>query len=117
MASQIKKEIAIMKSINHPNVVTIKEVFATSSKIFLVIEYVPGFELADMFRPVSDSWSQKTFGLSPTAAMKDDDLSSKGLRVLRKLGQLIALDMVLNNYDRLPTIWNNKGNPGKFSAK
>ena len=47
MAAQIKKEIAIMKSIDHPNVVAIKEVFATSSKIFLVIEYLEGGELLD----------------------------------------------------------------------
>ena len=45
MAEQIKKEIAIMKSINHKHVVSIREVFATSSKIFLVIEYVEGGEL------------------------------------------------------------------------
>jgi serine/threonine protein kinase len=45
MGSQIKKEISIMKSVTHPNVVAIHEVFATSTKIFIVLELVDGGEL------------------------------------------------------------------------
>jgi len=32
--------------------------------------------------------------------------------VLRDLGSLVALDMLINNSDRLPCIWENLGNPG-----
>ncbi len=45
MGNQIKKEISIMKSVEHPNVVAIREVFATSTKIFIVLELVDGGEL------------------------------------------------------------------------
>jgi serine/threonine protein kinase len=45
MGTQIKKEISIMKSVTHPNVVAIHEVFATSTKIFIVLELVDGGEL------------------------------------------------------------------------
>jgi len=45
MGAQIKKEISIMKSVAHPNVVAIREVFATTSKIFIVLELVGGGEL------------------------------------------------------------------------
>ena len=41
-----------MKSIRHPHVVGIKEVFATSSKIFLVIELVEGGELFEYMNEV-----------------------------------------------------------------
>jgi serine/threonine protein kinase len=34
MGAQIKKEISIMKMINHHHVVSVKDVFATSAKIF-----------------------------------------------------------------------------------
>ncbi len=45
MGAQIKKEISIMKSVSHKNVVAIREVFATTSKIFIVLELVDGGEL------------------------------------------------------------------------
>ncbi len=37
MGAQIKKEISIMKMINHHYVVGVKDVFATSAKIFIVL--------------------------------------------------------------------------------
>ena len=45
MGAQIKKEISIMKSVAHNHVVAIRDVFATSSKIFIVLELVDGGEL------------------------------------------------------------------------
>jgi serine/threonine protein kinase len=47
MGAQIKKEISIMKLISHTNVVSVKDVFATTSKIFIVLELVDGGELFD----------------------------------------------------------------------
>lgn len=47
MGAQIKKEISIMKMINHHHVVCVKDVFATSAKIFIVLEFVGGGELFD----------------------------------------------------------------------
>ena len=47
MSAQIKKEISIMKMINHHHVVAVKDVFATGSKIFIVLEYIGGGELFD----------------------------------------------------------------------
>ena len=47
MGSQIKKEISIMKLVNHPNVVNLVEVLASRSKIFIVLELVTGGELFD----------------------------------------------------------------------
>jgi serine/threonine protein kinase len=39
-ATQIKKEISIMRMINHPHVVGVKEVLATTTKILIVMELV-----------------------------------------------------------------------------
>lgn len=47
MNDQIKKEIAIMKLIKHPNVVQMYETVASKSKIFIVLELVRGGELFD----------------------------------------------------------------------
>eukprot|EP00301_Raphidiophrys_heterophryoidea_P023743 c7508_g1_i1.p1 GENE.c7508_g1_i1~~c7508_g1_i1.p1 ORF type:complete len:465 (+),score=131.12 c7508_g1_i1:184-1395(+) len=47
MGDQIKKEIAIMKLIKHPNVVQMYEVLASKTKIFIVLELVRGGELFD----------------------------------------------------------------------
>jgi serine/threonine protein kinase len=47
MGAQIKKEISKMKMISHHHVVSVKDVFATSAKIFIVLEFVGGGELFD----------------------------------------------------------------------
>ena len=47
MGNQIKKEISIMKMINHKQVIAVKDVFATATKIFIVLELVEGGELFD----------------------------------------------------------------------
>ncbi|KAK2649983.1 hypothetical protein Ddye_017472 [Dipteronia dyeriana] len=47
MVEQIKREIATMKLIKHPNVITIFEVMASKTKIYIVLEFVDGGELFD----------------------------------------------------------------------
>src|SRR5690349_13914513 len=43
----LKKEISIMKLLDHANVVKLKEVMKTDEKIYLVMEYIKGGELFD----------------------------------------------------------------------
>ncbi|XP_074567720.1 CBL-interacting protein kinase 16-like [Curcuma longa] len=45
MMEQIKREISVMRLVRHPNVVELREVMATRSRIFFVMEYVRGGEL------------------------------------------------------------------------
>ncbi|KAL2236922.1 CBL-interacting serine/threonine-protein kinase 5 [Sesamum indicum] len=45
MMEQILREISVMRLVRHPNIVELKEVMATKSKIFFVMEYVRGGEL------------------------------------------------------------------------
>uniref|UniRef100_A0A7N0UY87 non-specific serine/threonine protein kinase n=1 Tax=Kalanchoe fedtschenkoi TaxID=63787 RepID=A0A7N0UY87_KALFE len=47
MAEQIRREIATMKLIKHPNVVRLFEVMGSKTKIFIVMEFVTGGELFD----------------------------------------------------------------------
>ncbi|GMI97361.1 CBL-interacting protein kinase 3, SNF1-RELATED PROTEIN KINASE 3.17 [Hibiscus trionum] len=47
MAEQIKREIATMKLIKHPNVVRLHEVMGSKAKIFIVLEFVTGGEMFD----------------------------------------------------------------------
>ncbi|KAG2327332.1 hypothetical protein Bca4012_036340 [Brassica carinata] len=47
MSEQIRREIANMKLIKHPNVVQLYEVMASKTKIFIILEYVTGGELFD----------------------------------------------------------------------
>ncbi|KAG9394154.1 Protein kinase domain [Carpediemonas membranifera] len=44
---RIKTEISVLRMIGHPNVIQLKEVFASESRIFLVMELVSGGELLD----------------------------------------------------------------------
>jgi len=75
---------------------------------FLVIEYLKAYELADLGvkRPLKD-WGAQVLGLP-------EGLNDHGRQVLRDLGSLIAFDVFVNNYDRLPCIWMNQGNPGNI---
>lgn len=45
LSEQIKREISVMKKVNHPNVLHLYEVMATKSKIYIVLEYAKGGEL------------------------------------------------------------------------
>jgi 5'-AMP-activated protein kinase, catalytic alpha subunit len=45
MMEQIKREIAVMKRVSHPNIVELHEVMATRTKIYLALELVRGGEL------------------------------------------------------------------------
>lgn len=44
--------------------------------------------------------------------MPDGHLSAHGQANLRMMGRLLAFDVLLNNHDRLPFLWDNQGNPG-----
>ncbi|KAG1330278.1 CBL-interacting protein kinase 5-like [Cocos nucifera] len=45
LIDQIKREIAIMRLVRHPNIVQLYEVMASKTKIYFVMEYVNGGEL------------------------------------------------------------------------
>lgn len=45
MVEQIQREISATRLVRHPNIVQLREVFATKSKIYYVMEYVSGGEL------------------------------------------------------------------------
>lgn len=45
MMEQIQREISVLRLVRHPNVVELKEVMATKTKIFFVMEFVKGGEL------------------------------------------------------------------------
>ncbi|KAK2452831.1 CBL-interacting protein kinase [Trifolium repens] len=47
MMEQIKREISVMRLVKHPNIVNLKEVMATKTKILFVMEYARGGELFD----------------------------------------------------------------------
>ena len=48
LGPQVKREISIMKQLKHPNCVQVKEVLASSSKIFIIMEYVKHGELREV---------------------------------------------------------------------
>ncbi|KAH9623959.1 hypothetical protein KSS87_016218 [Heliosperma pusillum] len=47
ITDQIKREIATLKVLKHPNIVRLYEVLASKTKIYMVLEYVHGGELFD----------------------------------------------------------------------
>ena len=56
MCPQVKKEISIMKKLKHPRVVQVKEVLACSTKIFIVMEYIPRGELKKVLASKGDKF-------------------------------------------------------------
>jgi len=47
MVDQIKREISVMKIVRHPNIVCLREVLASRTKIYIILEFVTGGELFD----------------------------------------------------------------------
>ena len=48
MVSNLKSEISIMRIVKHENVLGVKDVFGSQTKIFMVLEYINGGELFDL---------------------------------------------------------------------
>ena len=64
MADSLRKEVLLMKMLNHPNVVKLEEVLSSRSKLFLVIELVNGgdlFELLDREDYLNENHARQIF--------------------------------------------------------
>eukprot|EP00039_Didymoeca_costata_P019312 m.337022 g.337022 ORF g.337022 m.337022 type:complete len:402 (+) comp18025_c0_seq1:122-1327(+) len=67
----------------------------------LIKSYIPGVT----FGQLSSARAKEIFGPA-------NKLSENGHERLKELGRLLALDVLCNNGDRFPLIWDNRGNPG-----
>ncbi|KAL9227784.1 hypothetical protein vseg_003435 [Gypsophila vaccaria] len=47
MTPHVKREVAIMQRLRHPNIIRIIEVLATKTKVYIIMEYAKGGELFD----------------------------------------------------------------------
>ncbi|XP_038699219.1 CBL-interacting serine/threonine-protein kinase 21-like isoform X1 [Tripterygium wilfordii] len=112
---QVKREIRNMKLLHHPNIVRIYEVIGTKTKIYLVMEYVPGGQLSDKLsyiKKLGESEARKIFhqlidavdychsrgvyhrDLKPENVLLDSKgnikVSDFGLSTLRKPGDILT---------------------------
>lgn len=67
---------------------------------FIASQYIPGLYFLQMTR----RRAEECFGLDP----------GLGYRRLREIGEIIAMDIFMNNSSRIPVIWNGDGNPNTF---
>lgn len=64
MIESLKREVSILMLVDHPNIVKLKEVMTTKTKIYLVLEFVSGGELFDLIKEnkkLSEEQSRKYF--------------------------------------------------------
>ncbi|KAF9662658.1 hypothetical protein SADUNF_Sadunf18G0077100 [Salix dunnii] len=64
LKNQVQREIRTMKLLHHPSIVRIHEVIGTKTKIYLVMEYIPGGQLADKMsyaKKLTESEARKIF--------------------------------------------------------
>ncbi|XP_073000619.1 CBL-interacting serine/threonine-protein kinase 21 isoform X2 [Typha latifolia] len=115
MMYQVEREISTMSLLSHPNIVTIYEVIATKTKIYIVMEYVSGGQLSDKLsylQKLDEREARKYFqqlidavdychargvyhrDLKPENLLLDNKgnlkVSDFGLSVLRKPGGLLS---------------------------
>lgn len=53
-------------------------------------------------------------GVSLGELTRDNSFEALNSDHLRKIGAILALDVLVNNVDRLPLIWDHQGNPGNL---
>mmetsp|Transcript_35699 Transcript_35699/g.70670 ORF Transcript_35699/g.70670 Transcript_35699/m.70670 type:complete len:524 (-) Transcript_35699:195-1766(-) len=86
--------------------------------VLLIYEYLKARDLANVLpSPATSDLYKHIFGVLPPRHIDNSetvqvaDLGHCLQSVLRLCGSTIAFDMIVHNYDRLPCIWDNKGNP------
>jgi len=75
-----------------------KHVKLFSHPVILVMEFISGKSLVDMMHP------SYVFG-------KKGEVSLQGTYTLQEFAKITVYDAVINNWDRIPLIWDNEGNP------
>lgn len=86
--------------------------------ILLIYEYLKAKDLANVLpSPATAELYKRIFWGPPPTHMDNGervqlaDLGHCLQSFLRSCGSTLAFDMMVHNYDRLPCIWDNKGNP------
>jgi hypothetical protein len=80
---------------------------------FIIMEFVPGIPLEDIFQPISTTFIKEKFSTCNTT-IEQKQFHEIGALNLMIFGKILALDILTNNFDRLPCIWENNGNPGNI---
>jgi len=79
--------------------------------VLILYEYLRARELADLVPcQTTAEICQRIFGSDPLSASVPA-LTDRCRAILRTCGAVLAFDMVIHNFDRLPCIWENHGNP------
>ncbi|KAL8136979.1 hypothetical protein V2J09_002980 [Rumex salicifolius] len=132
----VQSEIRTMKLLNHPNIVRIHEVLASKTKIYIVMEYVPGGQLSDKLsyaKKLSEKEARKLFqqlidaveychckgvyhrDLKPQNLLLDSKgnlkISDFGLSALQKPGSLLSTACGSPSYVA-PELIRNRGYDG-----
>ena len=96
-----------------------------SQPFYLIMEYAPGTSLEELhpghelcleiFGKVAATTSDdegKGEQEDAVAAAAGGALSDRVQHICDELGRMVAYDFLINNFDRLPTVWDAKGNEG-----
>src|SRR3954449_3269716 len=71
-ALRLQREARIMASLRHPNLVTVYDMVTDADDLLLIMEYVPGRTLAEVFACGPLAWERTLALLTPVAAALDE---------------------------------------------
>src|SRR3954451_6456164 len=71
-ALRLQREARIMASLRHPNLVTVLDMVTDADDLLLIMEYVQGQTLAEVFASGPLAWEHTSALLTPVAAALDD---------------------------------------------
>lgn len=113
LTEQVKREINIMKEINHPNVVRLIEVLRGETRLYLVCEYADGGELFDYIvenQRLSEDESRKFFNqiidavaYCHDAGIVHRDIKSENTLLTGDRQQIKLTDFGLSNQNTIAT--------------
>lgn len=112
MIENLKKEVSILMVVDHPNIVNLKEVLASKTKIYLVLEYVSGGELWDVIKEkekIGEDEARKYFrqiiralGHCKSKTIAHRDIKPENM-LITKSGDLKVADFGLSSQYKDPT--------------
>ena len=112
-AAQLEREARVLSSLAHPNIVILLDYVKTDAQMYLVLEYIPGFSLAEVLAKKSKLRPELVAAIGAEVAEGLAHAHARGIVhrdvkpanvILSRQGEVKIVDFSIAHRERLPSV-------------